>query len=177
MAVTICIILRDVCFNGVSSAYFAQLFSLSGVWHSVQFKLRAAAKNPIVSMNSSTGMPLRTWTFLKTSSTISGFGCWPACANNIHIIKNVISVEDLRHRECEDGIPIPCGHHQLLVNGIDLDSVHVHPGNFCYRDSPTRRNVSVIVDTPDTDCSACSHRDNPAFRRVHVVCRLRVPSS
>src|SRR2546430_8682716 len=36
MAVTICIILRDVCFSGVSSAYCAQLFSLSGVWHSVR---------------------------------------------------------------------------------------------------------------------------------------------
>src|ERR1700730_10544432 len=36
--------------------------------------------NPIVAMNSSTGIPLSTWTFLKTSSAISGFvsdAGWP----------------------------------------------------------------------------------------------------
>src|SRR5205807_4081913 len=175
MAVTICIIRRDVCFNGVSSAYLAQPFSLSGVWHSVQFKLRAAAKNPIVSMNSSTGMPLRTWTFLNTSSTISGFCCCPACAladstasTHTNIIKNIISVEYLRHRECKNGISIACRYHNLFVNGIDLDSVHVHPRDFSYRDSPVWRDISVIVDTPNTDCPACGGRDNPTFRRVHV---------
>src|SRR5262245_5424800 len=46
----------------------------------MQFKLTAAANIPIVLMNSSTGIPLRTVTFLKTSSAICGFGScasWP----------------------------------------------------------------------------------------------------
>src|SRR6266571_7538490 len=80
MAVTIRIIFRAVCFNGVSSAHFSQLFSLSAVWHSTQLMVRAAEMNPMVSMNSSTGMPLRTWTFLNTSSAIGGLCCctaWP----------------------------------------------------------------------------------------------------
>src|SRR5436309_5091512 len=79
MAVTIRIIFRVVCFNGVSSAHFSQLFSLSAVWHSTQFMVRAAEMNPMVSMNSSTGMPLRTWTFLNTSSAIGGLCCCTAC--------------------------------------------------------------------------------------------------
>ena len=80
MVVTINIILRAVRFSGVSSAYFAQLLALSGVWQSVQFKLSEAEKKPIVSMNSSTGIPLRIWTSLKTSSAICGFcscAAWP----------------------------------------------------------------------------------------------------
>src|SRR5947199_8936843 len=78
------------------------------------------------------------------------------------------SVEYLRHRECENSISIPRRHHQLFVNGIDLDSVHVHPRDFRYRDSPTRRDVTVIVDAPDTDGPARGHRDNPTFRRIYV---------
>ena len=42
---------RAVCLIGVSSAYLAQLLALSETWQSVQFRLREAAKNPIVSMN------------------------------------------------------------------------------------------------------------------------------
>src|SRR5471032_315705 len=43
--------------------------------------LNEAENSPIVPMNSSTGIPLRTWTFLKTSSDIWGFGAWaPASA-------------------------------------------------------------------------------------------------
>src|SRR5213596_878588 len=41
------------------------------------------ANIPIASMNSSTGIPLRTWTFLKTTSDICGFWsgpAWPAAA-------------------------------------------------------------------------------------------------
>src|SRR5215471_17420921 len=40
----------------------------------MQLRLKAAANIPMVSMNSSTGMPLRTWTFLKTVSDICGLG-------------------------------------------------------------------------------------------------------
>ena len=39
----------------------------------MQFMPVAAEKNPIVSMNSLTGMPLNNWMFLNTSSAISGF--------------------------------------------------------------------------------------------------------
>ena len=73
MAFTIRIIRRAVCLRGVSSAYFSQLPELSETWQSVQLKPREAEKNPIVAMNSFTGIPLSTWTFLKTSSAISGF--------------------------------------------------------------------------------------------------------
>ena len=71
-AATICIMRRAVRFFGLSSAYFAQSPPLSSTWQSVQFRPRDAEKNPIVPMNSSTGMPLRIWTFLKTSSAIGG---------------------------------------------------------------------------------------------------------
>src|SRR5712671_1279061 len=39
----------------------------------MQLRLVAAEKKPMVFMNSLTGMPLRTWMFLYTSSAISGF--------------------------------------------------------------------------------------------------------
>src|SRR5579863_5523010 len=77
---TITIILRAILFNAVSSAYFAQSLELSETWQSVQFKPREAEKNPMVPMNSLTEIPLRTWTFLKTSSAICGFcseAVWP----------------------------------------------------------------------------------------------------
>jgi hypothetical protein len=50
-------ILRVVCLKGVSSAYFAQSPPASDTWQSTQFIPVAAANIPIVSMNSSTGMP------------------------------------------------------------------------------------------------------------------------
>src|SRR5438132_9746542 len=75
MAPTIVIIRRAVCLSGVSSAKCAQLPSLCGVWQSTQFKPREAEKNPIVSINSSTGIPLRTWMLLKTSSAIRACCC------------------------------------------------------------------------------------------------------
>ncbi len=78
------IIIRARCLRGVSSANFAQSPPLSSVWQSVQFMLVEAAKNPIVCMNSSTGIPFSSWTFLKTCSARSGFcstpvwaGVWP----------------------------------------------------------------------------------------------------
>src|ERR1700730_11358729 len=73
-------ILRAVCLSGVSSANLCQLPALSAAWQSVQFKPRDAAKNAIVPMNWSTGIPLRTWMFLKTVSDISAFcsgAAWP----------------------------------------------------------------------------------------------------
>src|SRR5712691_4930643 len=45
---------------------------ICGEWQPVQSFAVAAANMPMVSMNSSTGMPLRTRTFLKTVSAIGG---------------------------------------------------------------------------------------------------------
>src|SRR4051794_20366571 len=53
----------------------------------MQFKLTAAANIPIVLMNSSTGIPLRTVTFLKTSSAICGLG---SCAAWV-VVRPVVS--------------------------------------------------------------------------------------
>src|SRR6478736_8928945 len=75
MVFTIWIILRVVIFLGVSAAQ-------SGEWHSRQHMLVAAENRPIAPMNSSTGMPLSSWTFLNAWSDIC-FGdadCAPACA-------------------------------------------------------------------------------------------------
>src|SRR5579862_4363245 len=80
MAFTITTIRRAVFFNGVSSAYRAQLPPLSDVWQSVQFKLKEAAKKPMVPKNWSTDIPRSTWIFLKASSAICGFcsvAAWP----------------------------------------------------------------------------------------------------
>src|SRR4029077_19267755 len=70
---------RAVCLMGVSSAYFEGSLPLALVWQSRQFRLREAAMKPIVAMNSSTGIPRSTWTFLKTSSAIGGLApaAWP----------------------------------------------------------------------------------------------------
>src|SRR6266850_4091319 len=78
------------------------------------------------------------------------------------------SLEYFWKRECENSIPVTRRHHNLFVNGIDFDSVHIHPRNLGHRDSPMRGNVSVIVDTPNADPSARGGCDNPAFRRIHV---------
>ena len=77
MALTISSIFRAVCFSGVSLANLSHVVVLSDVWQSVQFMLVAAENIPIVSMNSSTGIPLMIWRFLKTSSAIWGLGAWP----------------------------------------------------------------------------------------------------
>ena len=70
---TIRIIWRAILFRGTSSANLLQSCRLSGTWQPVQFSPSDAAKKPMVSMNSLTGIPFRTCTFLKTSSTICGF--------------------------------------------------------------------------------------------------------
>src|SRR5258707_7449741 len=67
-------------FSPVSSAYLVQSPELSEIWQSMQFKLSEAAKKPMVAMNSSTEIPLSTWTFLKTSSAIRGFAAVVTCA-------------------------------------------------------------------------------------------------
>src|SRR5215475_456187 len=56
----------------LSSAYFSQLPPLSVTWQNVQSAASDAEKNPMVSMNWLTGMPLSTWTFLNTSSASRG---------------------------------------------------------------------------------------------------------
>ena len=65
MAATIWIIRRAVRFFGGSSSHFG-LDVPAPVWQSPQQTLSAAENSPIVPMNSSTGIPLRTCTFLKT---------------------------------------------------------------------------------------------------------------
>src|SRR5439155_4858750 len=45
---------------------------LLSTWQSVQLSPSDAEKNPIVPMNSSTGIPFRIWTFLNASSAICG---------------------------------------------------------------------------------------------------------
>src|SRR5260370_15957253 len=80
MAVIIRIILRAVCLLALSSAYLDQSPPLASTWQNVQFSPREAAKKPMVSMNSFTEMPRRTWTFLKYCSAINGFcadSVWP----------------------------------------------------------------------------------------------------
>ena len=52
--------LRAVFLSWVSSAYLCpSCWSFPQTWQSVQFKLKEAAKNPIVPMNSFTGIPLQ----------------------------------------------------------------------------------------------------------------------
>ena len=59
---------------GVVSAKASRLPArMFGAWQPVQSLAVAAANIPIVSMNSSTGMPLSTWMFLKTVSAMGGF--------------------------------------------------------------------------------------------------------
>src|SRR5438552_3501365 len=79
MAVTICIIRRAVRFFGGSSSHLG--FDVPApVWQSPQQTVNAAENSPMVPMNSSTGIPFRTWTFLKTWSDICGCGAWPPAA-------------------------------------------------------------------------------------------------
>src|SRR5579872_3079561 len=72
---TIVIIFRAVRFRTVwgepvSSSHFG--FDVPApVWQLPQQRLSDVVKTPIVPMNSSTGMPFSTWTFLNTTSDIS----------------------------------------------------------------------------------------------------------
>jgi len=59
MAATILDHSANVRFIAVSAANRSQAVSLSDVWQSRQFKPRAEEIIPIVSMNSSTGIPLK----------------------------------------------------------------------------------------------------------------------
>src|SRR5215831_2787459 len=83
MSCTIEIIARAVRLRGGSSSHFG--FDVPApVWQLPQQRLSDVVNTPIVPMNSSTGIPLSTWTFLKTLSDICGFAvaaaaaaCWP----------------------------------------------------------------------------------------------------
>src|SRR5262249_42750763 len=79
MSSTISIMDRAIRLRGTSSAKRSQFSKLSGTWQYTQFRPSDAAKKPIVSMNCLRGIPLRIWTFLKTSSAMSGF-CAVCCA-------------------------------------------------------------------------------------------------
>src|SRR4249920_4136427 len=65
---------RAIRLRALSSAYFAQLPLLSLTWQNVQSAPSDAVKNPIVSMNWLTVVPLMTWRFLKTASAIGAAG-------------------------------------------------------------------------------------------------------
>src|SRR4029077_14786632 len=84
MSCTIEIIARAVRLRGGSSSHFG--FDVPApVWQLPQHRLSDVVNTPIVPMNSSTGMPLSTWMFLKTVSDICAGGppwIWPdACFN------------------------------------------------------------------------------------------------
>jgi hypothetical protein len=90
-AVIICTMRRAVRFRGGSSSHFG--FDVPApVWQSPQHTLREVEKKPIVPMNSSTGMPLSTWMFLKTVSDICGVAppaAWPpACGSFVPLAAN-----------------------------------------------------------------------------------------
>src|SRR3954471_14115464 len=71
MSCTIWIIARAVRLRGGSSSHFG--FDVPApVWQLPQHRLSDVVKTPIVPMNSSTGIPLSTWTFLNTLSDICG---------------------------------------------------------------------------------------------------------
>ena len=68
---TICTMRRAVTLRGGSSSHFG--FDVPApVWQLPQQRLSDVVNTPIVPMNSSTGMPLSTCTFLKTLSEIYG---------------------------------------------------------------------------------------------------------
>src|SRR6516225_5715330 len=79
MFCTIVIIARAVFLRGGSSSHFG--FDVPApVWQLPQQRLSDVVNTPIVPMNSSTGMLLSTWMFLKTVSDICGFAVAAAAA-------------------------------------------------------------------------------------------------
>src|SRR5215472_11787408 len=84
IAFTIWIIRRAMSFRGGSSSHFG-LEVPAPVWQSPQHTVNAAEKRPIVPMNSSTGMPLSTWMFLKTCSAIGGLVCAKALPSHTSV--------------------------------------------------------------------------------------------
>jgi hypothetical protein len=70
---TISIIRRAVFLRGGSSSHLG-LDVPAPVWQLLQQRLKDVVKTPMVPMNSSTGMPLSTWMFLKICSDISPVG-------------------------------------------------------------------------------------------------------
>ena len=71
MVAIMVIITRAICFLGLSVAYTDQSAS-PAAWQSSHDIPSAAEKTPMVPMNSFTGMPFSTCTFLKTCSAIGG---------------------------------------------------------------------------------------------------------
>src|SRR5438093_8588968 len=143
MLLTISIILRAVRFRGMSSAYRAQSPPLSATWQSVQLSPSEAEKNPMVPMNRSTGIPLRIWTFLKTSSAMGACcrcaACPPATATvSPHAIDAVPSPTPIvrltlrypslhglsqRRRHCHKD--------DLSTSYLDASSAYFSPLNIC----------------------------------------------
>ena len=68
---TIC---RARSMRGVETANASRRVRISWTWQPVQSNRSEEANIPIVSMNSSAGIPLRTWMFLKTFSDIGAAG-------------------------------------------------------------------------------------------------------
>src|SRR5947207_12969925 len=69
---TICVIVRAIRLRGFASSSHFGFDVPAPVWQLPQHRLSDVVNTPIVPMNSSTGMPLSTWTFLKTLSDTCG---------------------------------------------------------------------------------------------------------
>ena len=74
IVLTITIIWRARWIRGVAIANALRSSAAVGEWQNVQSFPIALANIPMASKNVSTGMPLSSWTFLKTLSVICGAG-------------------------------------------------------------------------------------------------------
>src|ERR1700733_5484088 len=101
MAFIMPIMARALFLRGLSSAYFSQLPPLSALWQSVQVSPSEAEKKPIVAMNSSTGMPFSTRTFLKACSAMSGFSCGGDCAPASAAVSRLAAIVPILDRTTE----------------------------------------------------------------------------
>src|SRR5438552_3947915 len=139
MLLTISIIRRAVRFSGMSSAYRAQSPPLSPTWQSVQLSPSEAEKNPMVPMNRSTGIPLRIWTFLKTSSAMVACcrcaACPPATATvSPHAFDAVRAGQ----------FQVVGGHLPARIRDIDVH-VHMRVGPFDFRHHARPRDHFLFV--------------------------------
>src|SRR5436309_1468538 len=124
------IIRRAVCFSALSSAYFSQLPPLSSTWQSVQFRPNEAEKNPIVPMNSSTGIPLSTWTFLNTCSAMGGVWAGAVCPPRNTTLSSQPAVAPRIVRFDPRFMPPPVRRLLPAVDGFPLERLGTELGQF-----------------------------------------------
>ena len=114
MVLTITIIWRARWIRGVAIANALRSRAAVGAWQNVQSFPIALANMPIASKNVSTGMPLSSWTFLKTVSVICGAGAafW---ARRVAAPSRHTAASDAAQRKVLDpSIMISCGRSYLL---------------------------------------------------------------